>query len=134
MTEQPYSKKVMELFTNPKNKGVIENADGVGEVGNKICGDVMKVYIKVGKNKEGQEIIEDIKFQTYGCASAIATSSMITEMAKGKTLEQAMKITKEDILNQLGGLPVIKIHCSALADEALYAAIENYKKKQELTK
>lgn len=125
MTSQPYSKKVMEMFTNPKNKGEIKDADGIGEVGNPVCGDVMKVYIKVENN-----IIKDIKFQTYGCASAIATSSMITEMAKGKTLEEAMKITKQDIVDQLGGLPPIKVHCSALADEALHAAIKDYKNKK----
>ena len=126
MTEQPYSKKVMELFTNPKNVGKIEDADGIGEVGNLHCGDIMKLYIKVKDNK-----IIDIKFETYGCASAIATSSMITEMAKGKTLEEAVKITNEDVADELGGLPAIKFHCSNLAADALKAAIEDYKRKQK---
>ncbi|NYZ80138.1 Fe-S cluster assembly scaffold protein NifU [Candidatus Micrarchaeota archaeon] len=124
MVDQPYSKKVMELFLHPKNMGKIKDADGIGIVGNAVCGDVMKVYIKVKKNK-----IADIKFETYGCASAIATSSMITELAKGKTLEQAVKITKQDVADELGGLPPLKMHCSNLAADALRAAIDDYKKK-----
>ncbi len=114
-------------FNNPKNIGVIENADGVGKVGNPVCGDVMEIFIKVGKN-EGKEIIEDIKFRTFGCASAIATSSMITQLAKGKTLDEAKKISNKDIIEELGGLPNIKKHCSNLAEEALAAAIDNYEK------
>ena len=124
-----YSKKVMEYFKHPKNVGKIKNADGLGKVGNPICGDIMYVYIKVARNKKGQEIIKDIKFQTLGCAAAIATSSMITEMAKGKTLEQAMKITRNDVADALKGLPPIKMHCSNLAADALHAAIKDYKKK-----
>jgi len=125
-----YSKKVMEYFKHPKNVGKIKDADGLGKVGNPICGDIMYVYIKVARNKKGQEIIKDIKFQTLGCAAAIATSSMITEMAKGKTLEQAMKITRNDVADALKGLPPIKMHCSNLAADALHAAIKDYKKKK----
>lgn len=130
-----YSEKVIEHFTKPRNVGEIKNADGVGQVGNRICGDVMKVYIKVskttsGKNK-GKEIIKDIKFQTLGCAAAIATSSMITELAKGKTLNDAMKITRKDISKSLGSLPPIKEHCSNLAADALHEAINDYKKKNK---
>lgn len=129
-----YSEKVIAHFTKPKNVGEIKNADGVGQVGNRICGDVMKVYIKVskpnsGKNK-GKEIIKEIKFQTLGCAAAIATSSMITELAKGKTLNEAMKITRDDISKSLGSLPPIKEHCSNLAADALHEAIKNYRKNK----
>jgi len=124
-----YSKKVMEEFMHPKNAGKIENADGIGKVGNPICGDIMYVYIKVGKNKKGQEIIKDIKFQTMGCVAAIATSSMITQLAKGKTLKEAMKITRDNIAEDLGGLPPIKMHCSNLAADALHKAIEDYHRK-----
>jgi len=124
-----YSKKVMRHFMHPKNAGRIENADGVGKVGNPICGDIMKVYIKVGKNKKGEKIIKDIKFETMGCAAAIATSSMVTEIAKGKTLKEAMKLTRNDVAGELGGLPPIKMHCSNLAADALHAAIKNYLKK-----
>lgn len=120
-----YSKKLMDLFMNPHNMGKIENPDGVGKVGNPICGDVMYLYIKVKDNK-----IEDIKFQTFGCAAAIATSSIITDMAKGKTLEEALNITKDDVADEVGGLPPIKMHCSNLAADALHAAIEDYKNKQ----
>ncbi|HIE41028.1 MAG TPA: Fe-S cluster assembly scaffold protein NifU [Candidatus Aenigmarchaeota archaeon] len=125
-----YSKKVMEHFRNPRNMGVIENADGIGEVGNPICGDVMKIYIKV-REKEGKKIIDDIKFQTFGCAAAIATSSMLTKLAKGKTLEEAMKITKNDVADALQGLPPIKIHCSNLVAEALQEAIRDYFRKEK---
>lgn len=121
-----YNEKVMEHFKNPHNMGKLENPDGVGEVGNPICGDIMKLYIKVKDNK-----ISEIKFETLGCGAAIATSSMITEMAKGKTLEQSLKITREDIAEELGGLPPIKIHCSVLAADALKKAIEDYKNKQK---
>jgi len=129
-----YSKKVMDLFVNPKNVGKIKNADGVGKVGNPVCGDVMKLYIKVGKKpgkKSNKEIIKDIKFETFGCVAAIATSSMITELAKGKTLEQAKKITKVDVADALKGLPPIKMHCSNLASDALHEAIKNYEKKKK---
>jgi nitrogen fixation NifU-like protein len=125
-----YSKKVMEMFQHPKNMGKIENADGIGKVENNNCGDVMHLYIKV-ENKAGKEIITDIKFQTLGCAAAIATSSMITELAKGKTIEEAEKITREDVAGELEGLPPIKMHCSNLAADALRAAIKDYRKKQK---
>jgi len=120
-----YSEKVMELFRNPKNMGEIENPDGIGKVGNPKCGDVMELYIKVE-----DDIITDIKFKTFGCAAAIATSSMITEMARGKTLDEAMKITRENVAEELEGLPPIKMHCSNLAADALKAAIEDYRKKK----
>jgi nitrogen fixation NifU-like protein len=121
-----YSEKVMEHFKNPRNMGEIPNADGVGTVGNPICGDLMTIYIKVKDNR-----LEDIKFKTFGCGSAIATSSMITELAKGKTLEEAMKITRANVADSLGGLPPVKMHCSNLAADALHAAIEDYYKKQK---
>jgi len=121
-----YSKKVIEHFQNPKNMGEIEDADAIGEVGNPVCGDVMRIYIKV---KDGK--IEDIGWKTMGCAAAIATSSMISELAKGITLDEAMKITKKDVSDALEGLPPIKQHCSNLAADGLHKAIENYKKKHE---
>jgi len=123
-----YTEKVMEHFKNPRNMGVMENPDGVGEVGNPTCGDVMTVQIKVENGR-----ISDIKFQTFGCISAIATSSMITELARGKTLEEAMKITRDDVAKELGGLPPIKMHCSNLAADALHAAIRDYLKKERRT-
>jgi len=126
-----YSKTVLENFKNPKNMGEIKEADGVGKVGNPRCGDVMWVYIKVGKDKSGKEIIKDIKFKTFGCAAAIATSSMITQLAKGKSLDEAKKITKDDVAKSLKGLPPIKMHCSNLASDALNSAIEDYKKKNK---
>lgn len=119
----------MKLFMNPKNMGEIKNADGVGKVGNPVCGDIMWVYIKVGKDKNKKEFIKDIKFKTFGCAAAIATSSMITQVAKGKTLEDAKRIKYKEVVDSLGGLPPIKIHCSALATEALNMAIKDYNKK-----
>ncbi|MFH1326847.1 MAG: Fe-S cluster assembly scaffold protein NifU [archaeon] len=125
-----YSKNVMKNFMNPKNLGEIKNPDGVGKVGNPTCGDIMQVYIKVEK-KNGKEIIKDIKFKTFGCAAAIATSSMITQLAKGKTLDKAKEITRDDVAKSLKGLPPIKMHCSNLASEALKKAIENYKKKSK---
>jgi nitrogen fixation NifU-like protein len=121
-----YSEKLLEHFKNPKNVGVIENADGVGEAGNPKCGDMMTVYIKVK-----DEVIEDIKFQTFGCAAAIATSSMMTELAKGKKVEEALKISKKDIADALDGLPPIKMHCSLLAEDALKKAIEDYMNKKK---
>lgn len=126
----PYTKKVIECFKNPKNYGRIKNPDGIGRVGNVVCGDVLWLYIKVGKNKKEQEIITDIKFETFGCVAAIATSSIITTLAKGKTLKEAMKIDKEKIINSLGGLPPIKRHCSVLAASALEAAIKDYLSKK----
>jgi nitrogen fixation NifU-like protein len=125
-----YSKILIDHFRNPRNMGRMENPDGVGKVGNPACGDVMYIYIKVGKNEKGEEIIEDIKFETFGCAAAIGTSSMVTELAKGKTLEEAAKISKEDVADAVGGLPPIKMHCSLLASDGLKAAIEDYKKKK----
>ena len=121
-----YSKKVMKHFQEPKNVGEIKNADGVGKVGNPVCGDMMYVYIKVKDNK-----IKDIKFKTFGCVAAIATSSILTELAKGKTLEKAEKLTNKDVANSLDGLPPIKMHCSNLAAEALHTAIKDYKKKKK---
>ncbi len=125
-----YSKKVMNEFMHPKNMGEIKDADGIGKVGNPVCGDVMWVYIKVGK-KGKNEIIKDIKFKTFGCMAAIATTSMITQLAKGKTLEKAKKITREDVAKSLKGLPPIKMHCSNLASDALKLAIEDYKRKKK---
>jgi len=121
-----YSEKVMEHFRNPRNVGEIPNADGVGTVGNPVCGDMMTIHIKVKDNR-----IKDIKFKTFGCGAAVATSSMITELAKGKTLEDALKITRKDVADSLGGLPPIKMHCSNLAADALHEAINDYHKKQE---
>lgn len=120
-----YSEKVMEHFTNPRNVGEIPDADGVGEEGNPTCGDIMKIYLKVENN-----VIKDIKFKTFGCAAAIATSSMVTEMAKGKTLDEAMLITKNSVAAMLDGLPPQKMHCSNLAADAMHKAIEDYRKKQ----
>ena len=119
-----YSNKVMEHFRNPRNMGEIKDADGIGTVGNPVCGDLMTIYIKVKNNK-----IDDIKFKTFGCAAAIATSSMITELARGKTLDEASKITRDNVANELDGLPPIKMHCSNLAADALREAIKDYKKK-----
>lgn len=117
-----YTKKVLEHFKDPHNQGEIPDADAVGKVGNPVCGDVMKIYIKIKDNK-----IDDIKFETLGCAAAIAVTSSLTDMAKGKTLDEALKITKDDIVQNLGGLPPVKIHCSMLGVEALHEAINNYK-------
>ncbi|MHA1786261.1 MAG: Fe-S cluster assembly scaffold protein NifU [Candidatus Helarchaeota archaeon] len=121
-----YSKKVMEHFKNPRNSGKIEDADAIGEVGNPTCGDMMYCYIKV---KDGK--LEDIKVETFGCAAAIATASMITELAKGKTLEEALKITRSDVADALEGLPPVKMHCSNLAADALHDAIKKYQKQQQ---
>ena len=120
-----YSDKVMEHFQNPRNVGEIENADGIGTEGNPTCGDLMTIYIKVENN-----IITDVKFKTFGCGAAIATSSMITEMAVGKTIEEALKITRNDVADELEGLPPVKMHCSNLAADALKAAIADYKMKE----
>jgi nitrogen fixation NifU-like protein len=124
-----YTEKVMEHFKNPRNMGEIPDADGVGTVGNPVCGDLMTIYIKVKDNH-----LEDIKFKTFGCGSAIATSSMITELAKGKTLEEGMKISRANVADSLGGLPPVKMHCSNLAADALHAAIEDYYKRQKEAK
>ncbi|MFX0200546.1 MAG: Fe-S cluster assembly scaffold protein NifU [Candidatus Hodarchaeota archaeon] len=125
-----YSKKVMENFMNPKNMGEIPDADGIGKVGNPKCGDLMWVYIKVGKNEKGEEIIDDVKVKTFGCAAAIATSSMATQMAMGKTLDEAMGLTRKDVAEELGGLPPVKMHCSNLAADGLHKAIQDYRKKR----
>lgn len=121
-----YTKKVMETFKNPHNYGKIKNANGVGKVGNPVCGDVMWLYIKVDKNEK----IKDIKFETFGCVAAISTSSIVTDIARGKTIKQALKITKGDIIKKLGGLPKIKYHCSILAVDALHKAIDDYLSKK----
>ncbi len=122
----PYSKKVIETFKNLHNYGKIKNPDGSGKVGNFMCGDLMWLYIKVGRNKKGEEILKDVRFATFGCVADLASSSIITDMAKGKTIKQALQLTKEDVLKILGGLPPIKIHCSVLAIDALSEAIYDY--------
>lgn len=119
-----YTKEVMKHFKNPHNYGKIKDADGIGKVGNIVCGDVMHLYIKVEK-----DIIKDIKFETYGCVAAISTSSVITDLAKGKTIKEALKMEKNDVIKSLGGLPSIKYHCSVLAVDALRAAIKDYKRR-----
>ena len=119
-----YSDKVMEYFKNPRNVGDMENPDGIGYVGNPICGDIMELYIRVKDN-----IITDARFKTFGCGAAIATSSMVTEMVKGKTIEEALEISNKAVAEALDGLPPVKMHCSVLAEEALKAAIENYRSK-----
>ena len=121
-----YSDKVMDHFRNPRNMGELSDADGVGTVGNPVCGDMMTIYIKVKENR-----IADIKFKTFGCGAAIATSSMVTELAKGKTLEEALTITRADVADSLDGLPPIKMHCSNLAADGLHEAIKDYRKKRE---
>lgn len=122
----PYSPKVMEHFLNPKNMGEIQDANAIGEVGNPSCGDVMRLYLKISENG----IIEDAKFMTFGCGAAIASSSMVTEMIKGKTIEEALKVTNETVAEALGGLPPAKIHCSVLAQQAIEAAIKDYREKK----
>jgi len=121
-----YSDKVMDHFNNPRNVGVIEDADGIGEVGNPVCGDMMKITIKV----DDTDHINDVKFQTLGCGAAIATSSIVTEMAKGLTLEEAVAISKKQVADELGGLPPAKMHCSVLATDGLKVAVDDYLKKQ----
>ena len=121
-----YSEKVMDHFSNPRNVGEIEDADGVGEVGNPVCGDMMTIYIKVDDGK-----LTDIKFKTFGCGAAIATSSMITEMAMGMTIDKALEITRDSVADALDGLPPVKLHCSNLAADGLHAAIEDYLSKKE---
>ena len=130
-----YTKKVLETFKNPHNYGKIKNADGIGKVGNLICGDVMHLYIKVVKNKKDEEFIKDIKFETFGCVAAISTSSIITDLVKGKTIKEALKITKDNVIESLGGLPKIKYHCSVLAADALVEAIYDYflKKRERIS-
>lgn len=119
-----YSEKVIDHFSNPRNVGEIEDANAIGEVGNAKCGDIMRVYLKIEDN-----IIKDVKFKTFGCAAAIATSSVSTELIKGKTIEEALKITNKEVVESLDGLPPVKLHCSVLAEEAIKKAIENYNNK-----
>ena len=119
-----YSEKVMDHFMNPRNVGEIENADGVGQVGNAKCGDIMRMYLKIDNG-----VISDVKFKTFGCGAAVATSSMATEMVKGKTIEEALKISNQAVAEALDGLPPVKMHCSNLAEEAIRAAVNDYKKK-----
>jgi nitrogen fixation NifU-like protein len=121
-----YSEKVLDHFKNPRNVGELKDADGEGTVGNPVCGDMMTMYIKVKDNK-----IEDVKFKTFGCGAAIATSSMTTELAKGKTLDEALKISRQDVADALDGLPPVKMHCSNLAADALHEAIKKYKENKE---
>ncbi len=122
-----YSEKVMDHFKNPRNVGEIQNADGIGEVGNAKCGDIMKVYLKIEGN-----IIEDIKFKTFGCGSAIASSSMATELVKGKTIDEAMDITNKAVAEALDGLPPVKMHCSVLAEQAIKSALLDYSEKNDI--
>ncbi len=121
MSNTQYSEKVMEHFANPRNVGEIEDADGIGTVGNPVCGDIMKMFIKVDDN-----VITDVKFKTFGCGAAIATSSMATELIKGKTIEEALQLTNKAVAEALGGLPPVKMHCSVLAEEAVQAAVDDY--------
>ncbi|MGD8399840.1 MAG: Fe-S cluster assembly scaffold protein NifU [Bacillota bacterium] len=120
-----YTEKVMDHFANPRNVGEIEDADGVGEIGNPVCGDIMKIYLKIIDNR-----ITDVKFKTFGCGAAIATSSMVTEMVKGKTVEEALEITNQAVAEALDGLPPQKMHCSNLAADAMHKAIADYQSKQ----
>lgn len=122
-----YSEKVMDHFRNPRNVGVIEDADGVGEVGNPVCGDIMKIYLKIDN-----DIITDVKFETFGCGSAIASSSMATELIKGKTLYEVLTVTNKAVTEALGGLPAHKLHCSVLAEEAIRAALKDYYEKNNI--
>ena len=121
-----YTEQVMDHFMNPRNMGEMENPDGVGTVGNAKCGDIMRIYIKVEDN-----VITDVKFKTFGCGAAIATSSKATELVKGKPLDEALQITNKMVMDSLGGLPPVKVHCSVLAEEALHAAIQDYKDRME---
>lgn len=126
-----YNEKVMEIFRKPCNIGEIKDADGVGKVGNAKCGDIMEVFIKVKQNDKGEDIVDEVKVKTFGCVAAIATSSIMTELVKGKTLSEAKKVGKEEITKRLGGLPQKKIHCSVLSHEALHKAIEDYEGKKK---
>ena len=121
-----YNEKVIEVFSNPKNVGKIDNADGVGTVGNATCGDIMKIYLKVDEN----EVIIDAKVKTFGCAAAIVSSDVAVDLIKGKTIDEAMKVTNQDVLDVLGEMPSHKIHCSVLAQEAIAEAVKDYRKKQ----
>ena len=119
-----YSEKVLDHFTNPRNVGEIEDANAVGEVGNAKCGDIMKIYMKIQDN-----VIQDVKFKTFGCGAAVATSSMATEMVKGKSIDEALQLTNKAVAEALDGLPPVKMHCSLLAEQAIHAAVEDYQKK-----
>ena len=123
-----YSEKVMDHFSNPRNVGEIENASGVGTVGNAKCGDIMRMYFDI----DGQGVIQDVKFKTFGCGAAVATSSMATELVKGKTVQEALKVTNQAVMEALDGLPPVKVHCSLLAEEAIHAALWDYAKKNNL--
>lgn len=125
-----YSKEILKHFKAPKNVGKLKNPDGLGKVGNLKCGDVMYLYLKIGKNAKGKEIIKDIKFETFGCTVAIANTSLLTTMVKGKTLEQALKFTKDDLVKKFKNVPLVKVHCSLLAIDALAEAIYDYYEKQ----
>ena len=122
---EPYNEKVIEHYSNPRNVGEIPDASGIGEVGNPVCGDIMKMYLKIENG-----IITDVKFKTFGCGAAIATSSVSTELIKGKTVEDALKLTNKEVVNELGGLPPVKLHCSVLAEEAIKSAIADYYRKE----
>jgi len=128
---QPYSKEVMKHFKNPQNVGKLKNPSAIGKVGNLRCGDIMYLYLKIEKNRNGKEIIKDVKFETFGCTVAIANTSLLTTMIKGKTLQQSLKISKDDLLKKFGSVPFVKIHCSMLAIDALAEAIYNYYIKNE---
>lgn len=121
---EPYNDIVIDHYANPRNVGEIANPDGVGEVGNPVCGDIMRIYLKIE-----DDVIKDVKFKTFGCGAAIASSSVTTEMVKGKTLDEALKLTNKDVVNKLGGLPPVKLHCSVLAEEAIKKAISDYYRK-----
>jgi len=125
-----YSEKVIDAFRNPHNYGKLKNYDGLGKVGNPVCGDVLWIYIKIEKNEKKEEIIKDISFQTFGCVAALASSSVITDLAKGKTIKEALKLNKDNVLEELGELPEIKVHCSVLAIDALHKAVEDYHSKK----
>lgn len=122
---EPYNEKVIEHYSNPRNVGDIKDASGVGEVGNPVCGDIMKMYLKIEN-----DVITDVKFKTFGCGAAIASSSVSTEMIKGKTIDEALQLTNKDVINELGGLPHVKLHCSVLAEEAIRNAIADYFRKE----
>jgi nitrogen fixation NifU-like protein len=132
MVKGYYSKEAIKHFNKPHNYGKIKDYDGLGKVGNMVCGDEMWLYIKVGKNKAGEEIIKDVKFETFGCVAAIATSSVVTDLVKGKTIERALEVKKEDIVKVLGELPSIKLHCSVLAIDALSEAVYDYFSKNKV--
>ncbi len=131
MKSTQYTEKVLDHFRNPRNVGVIEKPDGYGKVGNPVCGDLMEIFIKVKKNEADEEIIEEVKFRTFGCGSAVATSSVVTTMAKGMKVDDAYEITRKEVAEELDGLPPIKMHCSNLAADALKAAIDNYRGKED---